>query len=229
MRLERMTAVVVLATGLWAGGVVSAAPQETEPPAAKPPAAKPPAAKTSDATNPSGLIPTGVRSPAAPVAPKPRPLGDQHKILDAFVGHWKSKVPPSQAGPTITVKAEELTADGKLVMGGRFAQVSQQGVRDGQPFEGMMLVGFDEVVNRYTAMWVDTSSNAIIHSVGTFDAAKKQLTMTAHFSAPATRRLTIEKRVITFVDASHWTYEEYVAHAVGEKETRTKSLTFNKD
>jgi len=224
MRLERMTAVVVLAAGLLAGGVVSAAPPATEPPATKPPATKP-----SDATNPPGLIPTGVKSPTAPAPPKPRPLGEQHKILASFVGHWKAKVPPTQTPLALSRKDEERTADGKLVMGGRFAQVSLEGVQGGQPFEGMMLVGFDEVVNRYTGMWVDTSSNAIIHSVGTFDAAKKQLTMTAHFSAPATRRLTIQKVVMTFVDANHWTYEEYVAHAVGEKETLTTSLSFNKD
>jgi hypothetical protein len=52
--------------------------------------------------------------------------------------------------------------------------------------------------------------------------------MTAHYSEPNTRRLTIEKVVLTFTDANSWTYEEFTAHSVGEKGTQTSSLTFNR-
>ena len=218
MKFERKTAVFVLAAGLLAGGVLSAAPADTAPPPAKP----------ADAANATPPVTSGLKSPVAAVAPKPRPLGNEHKILGALVGHWKSKIPPQITGPAVTNQESESTADGKLVMGGRFAQVAPQGSMGGQPFEGMMLVGFDEVINRYTASWVDTTSNAIIHYVGTFDAAKKQLTLTAHYSEPNTRRLTIERVVLTFADANIWTYDEYTAHSVGEKETHTTALAFNR-
>jgi uncharacterized protein (DUF111 family) len=61
-----------------------------------------------------------------------------------------------------------------------------------------------------------------------YDAAKKQLTMSAHFSDPASRRLTILKTVTTLVDANNWVYDEYTAHAVGEKESHTMSITYKR-
>lgn len=223
MRLERMTAIVVLAAGLMAVGAVSAAPQETAPPAAQPPDAAP--------VDKTAQIPRGPKAPmatTAPTVPKPQPVGNEHKILGALAGHWKAKMHPVPDGATKPAPDTEGTAEGKLVMGGRFAEVSHQGLLNGQPFEGMMLLGFDNVINRYTSAWVDNTTNGIVHFVGTFDAAKKQLTMTAHYSDPATRRLTLSKVVLTFVDANSWLYDEYIAHAVGEKETHTMSIKFTR-
>jgi hypothetical protein len=219
-----MTAVVVLATGLVAGGTIAqtpAPPADEKPTREAAPAAKEP------------------RSPMAKPVPKPQGLGPEHKILAGFAGHWKSKatvVPATpksfaestEGTPSAPKPKTEGTAEGKLVMDGRFAQVNYQALRDGKPYEAMILWGFDNVVNRYTSIWIDNTGNAIIRFVGTYDAAKKQLTMTTHYSDQATRRLTIAKTVATFVDANSWVYDEYVSHAVGEAERHTLSITFNR-
>jgi len=214
MRLERRRAVVVLAAGLLASGVLCAATPDAVPakPVAKAPA---PAAH-------------GSKAPLTPETPKPKELGPEHKLLSAFAGHWKTKTHLTQATMASVLQDGEGTADGKPLMGGRFAQVTQQDTATGQPFEGMMLIGFDEVTNRYTSVWVDNTNNGIIHFVGTYDAAKKTITMTAHYSDPTSRRLTLHRAVLTLVDANTWTYDEYIAHAVGEKETHTKTITYTR-
>lgn len=210
MRLERMTAVVVFAAGLVLGGVAVAAPQEEKAPAAVP------------------VQRVAPKSTLRAVPPRPLELGPEHKILGGFAGHWKTTVHIVQADPSTPVPDGEGTADGKLVMGGRFAQVTHAGTMNGQPFEGMMLCGFDEVVKKYTSSWVDNASTAIIRYVGTYDASKKQLTMSSHYSEQTTRRLTLARTVMTFVDANTIVYDEYIAHAVGEKETHTMSVTYKR-
>jgi hypothetical protein len=121
------------------------------------------------------------------------------------------------------------TAEGKLIMGGRFVQIAQQATINGLPFEGVSVIGFDNVINRYVSTWVDNATNGIIHFVGTYDDPKKQLTMEAHYSDPVSRRLTIARTVTTFVDAKTWTYDEYISHQKGEKETHMSTVTFKKD
>jgi len=210
MRLERMTGVVVLAAGLLWGGAAVAAPADERTPADVP------------------LPPTGMKAPMSPAKPKPVELGAEHKILRGFSGRWKTTVHMMPTGPSAPVQDTEGTADGKLIMGGRFAQVMHTGTLNGERFEGMMLCGFDEVVNKYRSIWVDNASTAILQYVGTYDASKKQLTMTSHYSDQTTRRLTLARIVMTFADADTIVYDEYIAHAVGEKETHTMTVTYKR-
>ena len=210
MTFERMTGVVVLAAGLVWGGVAFAAPAEDKAPGEVP------------------APPRGMKAPMPPAKQKPVELGPEHKILGGFAGRWKTTVHVMQPDPSAPAQDTEGTADGKLMMGGRFAQLMHAGTLNGQPFEGMMICGFDQVVQRYTSIWVDNASTAIIHYVGTYDASKKQLTMNSHYSDQTTRRLTIAKMVVTFVDDKTIVYDEYIAHAVGEKETPTMSVTYRR-
>jgi hypothetical protein len=210
-----MTAVMVLATGLLAGGVAFGQTGQ------KAPDEKP--LQTEE-------LPRGPKAPLKPVAKKPAELLPQQKILEGLAGRWKSKVHVIQANPDAApVQDFEGTADGKLIMGGRFVQVAHQASVNGSSFEGLNVIGFDNVINRYVSSWVDNSSNAIIHAVGTYDAAKKQLTLEAHYSDPVSRRLTIARTVTTFVDAKTWTYDEYISHKKGDPETHTSTITFKKD
>jgi hypothetical protein len=218
-----MTAVVVLASGLMVGGVVAAAAPDAIPqtpaPSQPPPVVRPGA---------TAMVPSGATVPLRPIAPKPKELGPEHKILNGFVGAWKSKLHVMQETATAVEQDTDGTAEGKLIMGGRFVQVMHTGLINDRPVEGMMILGYDNVINRYVSSWVDNEGTAMIHFVGTYDAAKKQLTMSAHFSEPASRRLTILKTVTTFVDANNWVYDEYTSHAVGEKETHARSVTYKR-
>ena len=211
MRLERMTAVVVLAAGLVLGGVAVAAPPEDKAPIDAPMPAR------------------GMKAQLQPAQPKPVELGPEHKFLGGFAGHWKTTVHIMQADPSTPGQDTEGTADGKLVMGGRFVQLMHAGLLNGQPFEGMMLCGFDVVVKRYRSIWVDNTGTAIIQYVGTYDASKKQLTMSSQaYSDEKTKMLTFARTVMTFVDANTMVYDEYIAHAVGGKEARTMSITYKR-
>jgi hypothetical protein len=212
-----MAAVVVLAVGLVLGGVAVAAPATPPPDEQAPP----------DAAAPVAIM-AAPRSPNSPLPPKAMEAGPEHKMLAGFVGHWKTSLKVEPTVPPTPAKNNEGTADGKLVMGGRFAQVTQVGMLDGKPFEGMFLCGFDKAVSKFTAAWIDNQGTAIIHYVGTYDESKKQLTMSSHYSDQWMRKLTIARIVVTFVDANTMTYDEYIAHAVGEQEAHTVSMTYKK-
>jgi hypothetical protein len=158
---------------------------------------------------------------------KPAALRPEHAVLAALAGHWVSSV-HTAVGPYARARDSQGTADGKALMGGLFVQVTHAQTRQKQPFEGMMTYGFNEAIGKYTADWIDSSSTAVLHYVGTYDAEKKQLHMTAHFSDEKSRRLTISRTVTAFVDDKTWIYEEYRSNGVGEPETPIVAITFKR-
>jgi hypothetical protein len=135
-------------------------------------------------------------------------------------------VPVPQAGKD--AQGNPGTAEGKLAMGGRFAQFSHTGTLKGQPYEGLVVFGFDDVINRYTAIWTDTTSPAFLSYVGTYDASKKALTLTARYSDQANRKYTESRIVVTFVDKDTIVLDEYVAQPVGAQAAHTRAVTFKR-
>lgn len=213
MGLERLTGVMVLAAAAAIGGVAAAEPA----PAAQPMPAPP---KTSP------------HHQQAVPAPKPNEPGPEHKLLGSFVGHWKSTVhilqPDEAAANPIPAQDSQGTADGKLNLGGRFVELTHTGVLNGQPYEGMVLLGYDDVIKKYTAIWIDTTSPAFLSYIGTYDAAKKQYSLISHFSDQVSRRFTISHMTMTFVDADTMVFDEFISHAVDSAEVHTRTITFKR-
>ena len=217
MRFERTIAVLVLATGVICGGMAAAANPEGG--AEAPPRAPgdpdgprlPPGLKTEVGTNP--WVPTDV-SP-------------EHAILAGLAGKFTTKV-HVYAGPYARLFDTEGTAEGKLIMGGAFVQLTHAEKRMKQSFEAMTICGFDQATRKYAAASVDNTSTAIVNFIGSYDVEKKQLVMSGRFSDQKSRALTIVRTVTTFVDATTWTYEEFVSHKVGDPETQVVSITFKR-
>ena len=213
MRLERLTGVMVLAVAAVIGGVAAAEPA--------------PAAQSLPA-----LAKTSPHHPQDAPKPKVNEPGPEHKLLGSFVGHWKStahvlQADEAAANPNPTQDSQGA-ADGKLNLGGRFVELTHTGVLNGQPYEGMILFGFDDVIKKYTAIWMDTTSPAFLSYVGTYDAAKKQYSLISHFSDQVTRKFTISHMTMTFVDADTMVFDEFISHAVGSTEVHTRTITFKR-
>jgi len=217
MRFERTIAVLVLATGLIYGGIATAADPAvpTEPPPRAP-------------GDPDGpRLPPGLKQPVGTNPWTQVALKPEHAILAGLAGKFTTKV-HVYSGPFPRILDTEGTAEGKLIMGGAFVQLTQAEKRMKQSFEAMTIHGYDEATRRFTASSVDNASSVIVNLVGTYDAEKKQIVMSGRFSDPKVGFLTIIRTVTTFVDANTWTYDEFVSHKAGDPETRVVTITFTR-
>ena len=151
----------------------------------------------------------------------------EHALLKGLVGHWTTNVHVAE-GPYAKAKDTVGTADGKVLMGGLFVQVVQSETRMKQAFERMTTYGFNEALGKYTAEVIDSAGTESLHYTGTYDAAKKQLIMSTHYTEGKTRKLTIRRTVMASIDDKTWRYEEFVSHAVGEAETPVVAVVFKK-
>lgn len=103
--------------------------------------------------------------------------GAEHKIFEAKVGKWTDKVTiwMTPGAPAMTGNG---TSEYKLVFDGRYIHGTTKGDFDGQPFEGMCALGFDNMKKKYISAWVDNMSTGIMTGEGTYDAATKTFTFT---------------------------------------------------
>lgn len=125
--------------------------------------------------------------------------GDHHKALEPYVGRFTTAsrmwMKPGEAPQESTGSAEHT-----WVLGGRFLKMDVRGDMDGQPFEGLGYLGYDNIRGEYTAIWLDNMSTGITRASGQFDPATKKYRESGTFSCAMTgekdRRFRGEWKVI---------------------------------
>jgi hypothetical protein len=152
--------------------------------------------------------------------------GVEHKVLESFVGHWTSHT-RMQMELNRPVEESDGTAEGRMVLGSRFVHVVHKGTMMGQPFEGLMLTGYDNIAKKFVASWADNQSTAIVRYDGTYDKNSKKLMMGSRFMDPMTWKPATTRSVTTFVSPTSWTYEEFAPGPYG-KERVLMTVVFTK-
>lgn len=116
--------------------------------------------------------------------------GQHHGHLQAMAGKWKAiikhKMSPDQ--PWEESKGE---SSGEMVMGGRYLlqKFSGEGMM-GMPFEGLGIVGYDNMKKKYVSMWIDNMGTMLWVAEGTCDGSGKVITFHNTFLDPMTGKET---------------------------------------
>lgn len=119
--------------------------------------------------------------------------GEPHKILAETSGKWNtvSQMWQSAEGKPETSKG---TSQFKMILGGRWLQQDFKGTAMGKPFQGMGLLGYDNVKGKYESHWFDSMSTGSMEAEGDYDAATKTLKDKGSMSCPISPSKTQEMR-----------------------------------
>jgi hypothetical protein len=115
--------------------------------------------------------------------------GAPHRVLEPLLGEWSTEIKiwmSPDAPPAVSHGTAKVLWD----MGGRYVQEEFQGEMMGRPFSGVGLTGYDNQKQKYTTLWADDRSTAIITSEGA--ATNRGL---IHFESKMDCPLTGEKDV----------------------------------
>jgi Protein of unknown function (DUF1579) len=107
------------------------------------------------------------------------PKTAEHALLEGMAGTWNAEV---QAGEEI----EKGTHVSRLGLGGLWLTSDFDGTLMGAPFQGHEILGWDPEKKKYVGCWVDSMTSALTLTEGTWDAAKKTLTMESLAPDPMT-------------------------------------------
>jgi hypothetical protein len=151
--------------------------------------------------------------------------GPEHKVLNTMVGKWNT-VSKSWMGPAEPMVSEG-TAEGQLILGGRFLIMKSSGTMMGQPFNGMELLGFDRKEQVYSAIWMDDMGTAMYPmSDGKYDEATKTMTLKAEWAMPGVEGKVPYRLVTRTVDPNTHVFE-MIAMRDG-KEMKEMEITYTR-
>jgi hypothetical protein len=153
--------------------------------------------------------------------PKP---GAEHQRLAQRAGTWDAVI--EMAGPDGKPQISKGVSEMKMGCGGLWLIDSFSATMMGGPFEGHGATGYDPAKGKYVGTWVDSWSASVMTTEGTYDAAKKQLTMIGTMTGPDGQPVT-NRMITTDKDANTQVFELFGPGPDG-KEMKYLTITYTR-
>ncbi len=142
--------------------------------------------------------------------------GSEHAMLAKSAGSWKVTM-KSWMDPSGEPVVSEGSETAKMILGGRFLQSNTKGEGMMGPFEGMGLLGYDNVTGKYVGNWCDSMGTGLMNYEGDYDAQKKELVCTGDFVDAATKMTMKARMVSRFISDDEHVFEMYGPGPTGDE------------
>ena len=132
--------------------------------------------------------------------------GENHEWLKKFEGEWKSVNTSYWGGPGSEPVVSEGSVQSEMILGGRFLSFSGTQPIMNMKMEGMGFIGYDNMENHYTLMWIDNLGTAMYLAAGTREG--DMLTLTGTMDEPMTGEMNKPIRYeYTWQDADTYVFK----------------------
>lgn len=153
--------------------------------------------------------------------------GNGHEVLKSLAGNWKVTASNWMEPGTEPVKSVG-TSSMQWILGGRFLQQKFTGNWDKQKFEGVGLIGYDNIKGEYTSLWMDNMSTGMHQSTGEYDAETKTLKEKGTFSCPITEKDMDFRSEWKIIDKNKHVYTMYSKGPNNKKVYKTMELVYER-
>ena len=153
--------------------------------------------------------------------------GEGHKLLAAKVGTWTGNVSIWTA-PGTPPATSVGTSTYEMILDGRYLEDRTQSTFMGMPFSGRGITAYDNMKNKYTAIWIDTMGTGIMTMEGTYDAAKKTLSWTSMAPDVMTGTYKPMKSSETYSDPDHFKMESWSQTPDGKGWWKSMEIDFTR-
>jgi hypothetical protein len=151
--------------------------------------------------------------------------GEQHKQLASLAGSWTTKT-KEWMEPNKPPVESTGSAEMKILLDGRFLQQELTGQMMGQPFSGIEITTYDNLLKRYVTSWMSTMGTGIFTMEGTASTDGKTITLKGQHAEPGGGDMK-HRAIWKIVDSNTQTFDMYGAHP-GEKEWKMMEMTYTR-
>lgn len=152
--------------------------------------------------------------------------GEFHAHLKPLAGQWnnttKWRFDASAPWMESTGKSEY-----KWIMDGRFLLQEVASEMMGDRFEGLGILGYDNVQKKYTSVWIDTMGTMIFTSLGSCDASGKVITLHGDYVDVMSGQKKKVRSVCRMINDNKHVFEMYDRTADG-KEYMSLEVTYTR-
>lgn len=142
-----------------------------------------PGARSDDKARPAEPAGGGMDAAMADAWARMGAVTDHHKAMAPMAGKFTFTNSMLMAPGTPPIESQG-TYEGKLIYGGRFLLSRTEGEMMGQKFEGMGVLGYDNVIGKHVSTWMDSISTGIMRSEGTCSDDGKTFTFEGEMPDP---------------------------------------------
>ncbi len=141
--------------------------------------------------------------------------GDVHKMIAKYDGKWKEQVTMwMQPGAPPTTNM--ATAVNEMIMGGRYLQSKTTGDMHGMPFEGLSLLGYDNIKKVFTSTWIDNFGTGTMTLEGTWNASNKTINFNGKMMDPMSGKENSVKETLQLTDDNSEKFQMFIESPKGE-------------
>jgi hypothetical protein len=141
-------------------------------------------------------------------------VNENHEFLKKYSGNWDAQVKGWMApGQPPTVNSGTFQSEMRL--GGHFVLMNFRGQMFGQPFEGLEIIGFDNMQKKYVTLWIDNTSTFFFMTSGT--RQDNVINESGFWTDPLTGAQVPVKVKTTWVSADDYTYEQFMTMPDGSE------------
>ncbi|SCZ85517.1 DUF1579 domain-containing protein [Nitrosomonas mobilis] len=141
--------------------------------------------------------------------------GEPHQLFASLAGSWTTKT-KEWMGPNDPPVESTGSAEMKMLLGGRFLQQEYNGQMHGQPYTGIGINGYDNILKRYVSTWMSTMGTGIFTMEGTASADGKTITLHGQHTEPGGGQMA-HRAIWKIIDKNTQTFDMYGAHHGGEE------------
>jgi hypothetical protein len=154
--------------------------------------------------------------------------GPMHAFLAESVGTWAGKTSMWMSADSEPVKSL-CTSTITSVMDGRFTRCETTGEMPGMgPFNGFGLYGFDNVSEKFQAVWVDNFGTGMMVGSGERSSDGKTLTWTYKYNCPMTKSVKTMREVSRRTGPNSMTMAMYGPDPGTGKEYKSVEIEFKR-
>jgi len=155
--------------------------------------------------------------------------GEMHKKLASEVGTWQAKTQMWMAPGAPPMESAGVSKVTPL-MDGRFIQVEMGGEMPGMgPYKGLGIYGFDNVAQKFVAIWLDNHGTGIMKGEGELSDDGKVLTWEFTGNCPITKAPIKIREVETVTGPNTKTIESFGIPPKGTEEMKIMRIELTRE
>lgn len=151
-----------------------------------------------------------------------------HTLLSEYTGSFKMEITMSMGTgkePTIiTVNSEH-----KMLLGGRFLEMKQEGSMMGMDYQSIMTIGFNNIDKKMSLTTITNMGTGTLSLFGEWDEKAKTANLLGQLTNPVSKDIIKVRQTVTFIDDNTILIESYDTEGdKPEKKTVQYKLIRNK-
>jgi len=131
-----------------------------------------------------------------------------HTLFSNYTGSFKMEITmpmgKGKESSIITVDSEH-----KMLLGGRFLEMKQQGNMMGMDYQSIITIGFNNTDKKFALTTITNMGTGTLSLFGKWDDKTQSATLLGELTNPVTKNIIIVKQVVTFVDKNTILIESY--------------------